>query len=144
KAEGGADHRASLAVVRLVVRAAASRGSRPLDRMGRCRGAQTPSASACLRDQACPSNATDGADHAAATADLEQAKQRLSAVEGNDGSFKTELAMEVYADVRAAHKEIREYLCYYECDTRLHQSSGQGMRTPMSVYVGSHSRVRHR
>jgi len=51
--------------------------------------------------------------------------------------------MEVYADVRAAQEDLREYLCYYECDTRLHQLSGQGMRTPMSVYVGSHSRVRH-
>ena len=40
------------------------------------------------------------------------------------GKLKTELAMEVYTDVRAARAEIRAYLCYYECDTRLHQSSG--------------------
>jgi transposase InsO family protein len=39
-------------------------------------------------------------------------------VEGNDASFKTELAMEVYADVRAAHKEIREYLCYHHTKRR--------------------------
>ena len=60
------------------------------------------------------------------------------------GKLKTELEMEVYADVHAGRAEIRAYLWYYECDTRLHQLSGQGMRTPMSVYVGSHSRVRHR
>ena len=44
-------------------------------------------------------------------------------MEGNDASFKTELAMEVYADVRAAHKEIREYLCYYDTKRR-HSSLG--------------------
>jgi hypothetical protein len=32
--------------------------------------------------------------------------------------------MKVYADVRTSQEEIQEYLCYYECDTRLYQSSG--------------------
>jgi putative transposase len=37
------------------------------------------------------------------------------------GTLKTELEMEVYADVRAAHVEIRDYLCYY--DTKRRHSS---------------------
>src|SRR5262244_1633310 len=37
------------------------------------------------------------------------------------GKLKTELAMEVFADVRTARKEIREYLCYY--DTKRRHSS---------------------
>lgn len=37
------------------------------------------------------------------------------------GKLKTELEMEVYADVRIARKEIREYLCYY--DTKRRHSS---------------------
>jgi transposase InsO family protein len=37
------------------------------------------------------------------------------------GKLKTELPMEVYADVRAARKEIRAYLCYYDTK-RLHSS----------------------
>jgi transposase InsO family protein len=42
-------------------------------------------------------------------------------VEGNDASFKTELPIEVYGDVRAAREEIRAYLCYY--DTKRRHSS---------------------
>jgi putative transposase len=30
------------------------------------------------------------------------------------GTLKTELAMEVYADARAAQEQVREYLCYYD------------------------------
>jgi putative transposase len=30
------------------------------------------------------------------------------------GTIKTELEMEVYANLRAAQEEIREYLCYYD------------------------------
>jgi transposase InsO family protein len=37
------------------------------------------------------------------------------------GKLKTELPMEVYADVRAAREEIRAYLCYY--DTKRRHSS---------------------
>jgi transposase InsO family protein len=37
------------------------------------------------------------------------------------GTIKTELEMEVYADVRAAYEEIHEYLCYY--DTKRRHSS---------------------
>ena len=37
------------------------------------------------------------------------------------GKLKTELQMQVYADVRAAREEIREYLCYY--DTKRRHSS---------------------
>jgi transposase InsO family protein len=34
------------------------------------------------------------------------------------GTLKTELEMEVYADVRAAYAEIHEYLCYYDTKRR--------------------------
>jgi putative transposase len=37
------------------------------------------------------------------------------------GTIKTELEMEVYADVRVAYEEIHEYLCYY--DTKRRHSS---------------------
>jgi putative transposase len=37
------------------------------------------------------------------------------------GTIKTELEMEVYANLRAAHEEIHEYLCYY--DTKRRHSS---------------------
>jgi putative transposase len=37
------------------------------------------------------------------------------------GTIKTELEMEVYANLRAAQEEIREYLCYY--DTKRRHSS---------------------
>jgi putative transposase len=37
------------------------------------------------------------------------------------GKLKTELAMEVYGDVRAAREEIRAYLCYF--DTKRRHSS---------------------
>src|SRR5262249_46094528 len=39
------------------------------------------------------------------------------------GTIKTELEMEVYADVRAAFEEIRDYLCYYDTKRR-HSSLG--------------------
>jgi putative transposase len=39
------------------------------------------------------------------------------------GTIKTELEMEVYANLRAAHEEIREYLCYYDTKRR-HSSLG--------------------
>jgi transposase InsO family protein len=44
-------------------------------------------------------------------------------VEGNDGSFKTELEMEVYANLRTAYEEIHDYLCYYDTKRR-HSSLG--------------------
>jgi transposase InsO family protein len=37
------------------------------------------------------------------------------------GKFKTELEMAVYADLRAAREELREYICYY--DTKRRHSS---------------------
>jgi hypothetical protein len=43
------------------------------------------------------------------------------------GKLKTELVMEVYADVRTARKEIRESLCYYDSKRR-HSSLND--RTP--------------
>jgi putative transposase len=43
------------------------------------------------------------------------------------GKLKTELPMEVYADVRTAHEEIRAYLRYY--DTKRRHSS-LNYRTP--------------
>lgn len=39
------------------------------------------------------------------------------------GTLKTELEMKVYADLPAAHAEIREYLCYYDSKRR-HSSLG--------------------
>ena len=39
------------------------------------------------------------------------------------GTLKTELEMEVYADLPTAHAEIREYLCYYDSKRR-HSSLG--------------------
>lgn len=39
------------------------------------------------------------------------------------GTLKTELEMEVYADLPTAHAEIREYLCYYD-NKRRHSSLG--------------------
>jgi putative transposase len=39
------------------------------------------------------------------------------------GTLKTELEMEVYADVRAAYEEIHDYLCYYDTKRR-HSSLG--------------------
>ena len=39
------------------------------------------------------------------------------------GTIKTELEMEVYPDVRAAHEEIHDYLCYYDTKRR-HSSLG--------------------
>jgi putative transposase len=39
------------------------------------------------------------------------------------GTLKTELEMTVYADLRTAHAEIRDYLCYYDAKRR-HSSLG--------------------
>jgi transposase InsO family protein len=49
------------------------------------------------------------------------------------GTLKTELAMEAYADVRAAQQEIGEYLCYY--DTKRRHSSLH-YRTPCEFELG--------
>ena len=43
------------------------------------------------------------------------------------GTIKTELEMEVYADVRAAQQEVREYLCYHDAKRR---HSSLNYRTP--------------